>query len=64
MYLQLVRICLTHFTNCFIYEFLFKVISKRTLCSKDFKRYLREIKIISTFIPTNVGTNRKNLKEE
>ena len=31
------------FAHCFIYDFVFQGISERTLCSKDFPSYLRDI---------------------
>ena len=43
MCLQLARIFWEHSSSCFIQDFMFQAISERTLCSKDFTCYYRDI---------------------
>ena len=46
-------------TSCFVYGFVFQVISKKTLCSKYFTRNLRDfyMEIVLTIIATNLVAN-------
>ena len=47
------------FASCFIYDFVYQVISERTQCSKDFITCVRGffyMKIIATLIPINLAT--------
>ena len=78
MRLQLLSKCWGPSTSYFIYDFVFQVISKKTLCTKDFISYLGRIKfpsnfyysftiIPSTIIPSNYKLRlsfRKNHKQQ
>ena len=60
MYTQPVRICRGRSASCFIYYFVFQVISEKKLCSKvfyqQFERYFC-LKIIVAVISTNLNTH-------
>ena len=59
MCLQLPTIYWGHFANCFIYSFVFQVISVKTLCSKGFTCNLRDFCVSVIAIFTSYKFSRK-----